>query len=734
MKNGQTNRIYEFAEFKLDLDKNHLFNTEGKTVPLTPKEFALLLMLIENAPRAVEKNELLDAVWKDTFVEEGTLTRNISWLRKKLAANSREDIQFIETIPKRGYRFIPQIAKNEQHLIFEEETVSHFEFEEIISVESETFPAAANPSHSAKTLRLPSAVKKTRFNYFWILPVCFVLCAAAFVFYIAFFAQTETKIVLASNIRPFAGLPGREVSPSFSPDGKQIVFAWNGGIEGGNLDIYIKLVGAGDPVRVAGGETSEINPQFSPDGKSIAFVRVFPSHCEIIEIPALGGAERKIYENASYASFSFTPDGEKMAVADLDNSKNEAGIFLLDLRTGEKTRLTAPKDHSVDHTPRISPDGNSLAFIRYYNSLKREIFVVRIGGGETRQITNDDARIYGLAWKPDSQTLFFSSFRTTGHLNLWQIAADGAGKPQLITTGSKNIDELAISPDGKTFAYVEETTDENIRKISSGETDGLLIRSSRADHSPQFSPDGNKIAFASERTGNYEIWIADADGKNQRQLTASENSEGSPRFSPDSKFVAYDAQTAGTSDIYIVSTNGGQPFRLTGDKFSNALPAWSIDGKWIFFVSNRSGENQIWKIPASGGEAVQITKHGAFEMFAAPDGETVIYSKGDGKSGLWSVSVNGGGEKPLPELAGAGNWRSWTVTPRGVFYTAFSFQPPFLIKVFDFADKQTKIVAETAKPPLLYYSNLSVSPLDTTIIYASQDQNSSVILLAELNE
>lgn len=732
MKNGQTHRVYEFAEFKLDLDKNHLLNSEGKTVPLTPKEFAVLLMLIENAPRAVEKNDLLDAVWKDTFVEEGTLTRNISWLRKKLAAGSHENIQFIETIPKRGYRFIPEIAANEQKLIFEEETVSHFEIEEIISVEAEIPPA--NLFQDAETLRLPPAAPKKRFTYFLILPATLFLCVAAFSFYKAFLTQTEPKIILASSIKPFSGLPGREISPSFSPDGKQIVFAWNGGIEGGNLDIYIKLVGAGDAVRVAGGATDEINPQFSPDGKNIAFVRVFPSHCEIIEIPALGGAERKIYENASYASFSFTPDGEKMAVADLDNSKNEAGIFLLGLRTGEKTRLTAPKDHSVDHTPRISPDGNFLAFIRYFSSFKREIFVVPVTGGKTLQITNDDARIYGLAWKPDNRSLLFSSFRTTGQLNLWQIEADGKSEPQMISTGSKNIDELAVSPDGKTIAYVEETTDENIRKISSGETDGLLIRSSRADHSPQFSPDGSRIVFASERTGNYEIWIADADGKNQRQLTESEDSEGSPRFSPDSKFVAYDAQTAGTSDIYIVSTNGGQPFRLTGDEFSNALPAWSTDGKWIFFVSNRSGENQIWKMPASGGEAVQITKQGAFEMFAAPDGETVIYSKGDGKSGLWSVSVNGGDEKPLPELNGAGNWRSWTVTPQGVFYTAFNFQPPFTIKFFDFAGKQTKPVAETGKPPLLYYSNLSVSPRENTILYASQDQNSSAILLAELSE
>ncbi|HLM61378.1 MAG TPA: hypothetical protein VK308_11280, partial [Pyrinomonadaceae bacterium] len=433
-------------------------------------------------------------------------------------------------------------------------------------------------------------------------------------------------------------------------------------------------------------------------------------------------------------SLSFSPDGKFLAHANLDLSEGEPGIFTINLATGEKSRLTTPALPAVDHTPRFSPDGKSLAFIRYFGSFRREIFVLPAEGGEPRQITSDDVRIYGLAWNADSQKIFFTSFREIGQLNLWQISLSG-DEPHLIPTGGKGLQSLAISPNGRTIAFVDETDDENIWEIEIDGKQSPLIRSARADHSQQFSPDGSQIVFASDRTGNYEIWITDADGKNQRQLTDSVGgSAGSPRFSPDGKLVAYDAQIAGGSDVYIVSVNGGASRRLTEDEKTNSLPAWSADGRHIFFISNRSGSDQIWKLPSDGGaKAVQITKQGAFEMFVMPGGREIVYSKGIGKIGLWSVSTEGANEKPIPELAEAGNWRSWCVAGNGVYYTAPSAQPPFRIKFFDFDARQTKEVGDVGKLPLTYYSNLSVSPDGKKILYARRDQSASTIMLAELN-
>ncbi|MBA2736251.1 MAG: PD40 domain-containing protein [Pyrinomonadaceae bacterium] len=501
------------------------------------------------------------------------------------------------------------------------------------------------------------------------------------------------------------------------------------------MNVYVKLIGAGEPVRLTNTETDDINPVFAPDGKSVAFVRAFPTRNEIISIPALGGAERKIYDRASYASVSFSPDGKLLAHAELDASNNETGIYTINLQTGERIKLTAPAAPAVDHTPRFSPDGKSLAFIRYFSSFRREIFIIPATGGEPRQITFDDVRIYGLAWNTDSRKLFFTSFRVVSQLNLWETSVNERNEPQLIPTGSKNLQDLAISPNGRTIAFVEETVDENIWEITPNQIARPLIRSSRADHSQQISPDGSQIVFVSDRTGNYEIWLADADGKNQRQLTDSNGSAGSPRFSPDGKFVAFDAQMAERSDVYIVSASSGAPRRLTETGVNNTLPAWSADGNWIFFVSNRAGDEQIWKMPASGGEetAVQITRQGAFEMFAAPNGK-LIYSKGGGKAGLWSVGMDGGDEKPIPELSEAGAWRSWMVASGGVYYTAFAPQIPLHIKFYDFKTGKTREIAAVNKSPLAYYANLTASADGKRLLYAQQDQTNAGIMLAELAE
>ncbi len=751
--------FYEFASFRLDEKKRRLY-CDDQLISLTPKEFEVFLLLIKNAGHIVEKDELLDNVWKDTFVEEATLTRNISWLRKKLADCT--DTKIIETVPKRGYRFLPQVRSVDQKALtinekeifdsaknFEEISLSGSAFvsEEIVrDTQIEEIPEISSssedheiPNVDRKIGELPENRKdwskdfrKSRISIFWIVPAFLIFALLLFAVYWAYFSANGTQAILASKIVPFSGLPGREVTPSFSPDGNQMVYAWDGGIEGGNLDVYVKIIGAGEPIRLTDNANDELNPVFSPDGKSIAFVRNFPEHNEIILIPALGGAERKLYEKASYASLSFSPDGKLLAHTNLDVSTNDTGIFLIDLQTNEKRRVTMPENQIVDHTPRFSPDGKNLAFIRHFTSFQREIFVIPVAGGELRQITKDNVRIYGLAWNNDNENLFFTSFREADRLNLWQISLNG-NNPQLISTGSKEMQSLAVSPDGKTLAFTEETMDENIWEIS-GDQSRPLIRSTKADHSQQFSPDGNLIVFASDRTGNYEIWISDADGKNQRQLTNSKDSKGSPRFSPDGQFIAFDAQTADKSDVYLISVNGGEPKKLTDSDKNNFLPAWSADGKTIFFVSNRSGNNQIWKMPGEGGKAVQVTEQGAFEMYAAADGKTIIYSKESGKPGIWSVGVNGEDEKQIPELAKAGIWRSWFVSPKGVYFTAFTGQPLFTIKFYNFESRQISDAFNTAKSPLSYYSNLSVSPDGQKILYARQDQNTSAIMFAELTD
>jgi Tol biopolymer transport system component/DNA-binding winged helix-turn-helix (wHTH) protein len=738
MKRLQTNEFYEFGEFRLDLRTRRLLKRGGEIVSLTPKEFELLLLLVENAGQIVGKDELMEKLWEDTFVEEGTLTRNISWLRKKLAASGASEERFIETLPKRGYRFLAEVRKsedtNDNDLIVEEQTIQRVRVEETLQLVS----TEENPKEIqfAPPAALPERKSSTGQNnlLLWsgIAFGCIILTAIAFIIYLNFFLKTAPKTVLAAKVAPFSGLSGREDMPAFSPDGKQMAFAWNGDAD--NLDIYVKIIGAGEPVRLTSSPNDEGYPTFSPDGRQIAFVRAFSDHSEVILIPALGGAERRIYSlDAAWSSLSFSPDGQTLAVVDPDSTAGRRGIFLVNLQTGERRQLTAPDEFVRDNTPRFSPDGTSLAFLRSFDDLMKEIFIVPAAGGEPRQLTFDKTGIRSLAWSANGERVVFVSFRSSTQSNLWQIAASG-GEPELISTGGKNITNIAVAPDGKSIAFTEESNDSNIWRIMPATPAQKFIASARADHSQQFSPDGSRIVFVSDRTGNNEIWISDADGKNQRQLTDSNGSAGSPRFSPDGKFIAFDAQTVKTFDIYVIPSDGGAARRLTDSKTRDTVPSWSADGEWIYFCSNRSGSIQLWRMRAVGGEAVQITRSGAFESFASPDGKTIFFSKGRGTAGLWKVPIEGGEESPIAELTEAGYWRYWTVTKEGIYFISYTSKSPYQIKFYEFASKKIKEAAIVQKAPLWVFPGLGVSPDGKTILYAQRDQSASSIILAEIGD
>lgn len=538
---------------------------------------------------------------------------------------------------------------------------------------------------------------------------------------------------------PLTSYPGRQITPAFSNDGKQVAFAWDGE-KNGNLDIYVKLVDAGAPLRLTSSPADEWSPAWSPDDRYIAFCRGFSDHNEIWMIPALGGTERKLGESAG-CGLSWSSSGKYLATVDKAAQRDPQSIFLLSLETGDKRKLTSPPaEFFGDGAPRFSPDGKTLAFQRSSSVAQEEIYLLPLTSdgrpqGQPRRLTFDEREIFGLDWTTDGRRIVYSSGET-GSTNLLTVPASG-GAPERLAVAGGNPTALSVSRAGSRLVYVRELFDSNIWRIPGQNSSdkkrapSRFIASTQPDQEPQYSSDGTKIVFTSARTGNYEIWVCDREGRDPVQLTSSNGPQlGSPRWSPDSRWIAFDSPKTGNEDIYVIAADGGQSRRLTNGPSNNVRPSWSQDGQWVYFGSNRSGDWQIWREPAPGGSAVQVTKtKGGEEAFESLDGKFVYYAKLD-VPGIWKVPVGGGEETRVLDRGGRS---AWAVTGRGICFFDLSSSNGTTLRFYDFVIGKVTLLREFSKDTQVDTINtaMTVSPDGRSILYTQLDQSGSDLMLVE---
>jgi Tol biopolymer transport system component len=462
---------------------------------------------------------------------------------------------------------------------------------------------------------------------------------------------------------PLTASPGWEGHPSFSPDGNEVAFVRHERNQ--SPQIYVKLIGTGGPpLRLTTGPASHYSPAWSPDGRYIAFLRhLSPEKDAVLLIPALGGPERKIAEVAS-PSVTWSPDGNSLVVSDRDSPKEPAGLFLLAIDTGEKRRLTSPSSPAIeDCCASLSPDGRTLAFSRVVD-IRADLYLLAVSDGltavgEAKRIEMGNLSAAAPVWTEDGREIvFWDSADLSG---LWRIDVSGSegrsAKPQRLAALGEKAFSPAISRRGHRLAYSSFSFHSSIWRIaapggskahdekSAGSVNGdtPFIYSTRDDHGPQFSPDGKRIAFVSNRSGNQEIWVCDSDASSPVQLTSFRGPNVStPRWSPDGGRIAFDSDAEGEYDVWMIGANGGKRVRMTTHPLNDGDPSWSRDGRWIYFDSLRTGEQQVWKIPADGGEAIQLTWDGGYAPLESPDGKFLYYTKGLTNTSLWRTPVEGG--------------------------------------------------------------------------------------------
>ncbi|HYU78126.1 MAG TPA: protein kinase [Vicinamibacterales bacterium] len=264
------------------------------------------------------------------------------------------------------------------------------------------------------------------------------------------------------------------------------------------------------------------------------------------------------------------------------------------------------------------------------------------------------------------------------------------------------------------------------RRAFAGDT---FVFSTRPEHQPSYSPDGQKVVFVSDSTGASEIWICDKDGANLVQLTSTAWPEtAAPRWSPDGSQIVFHSRPDGPGDIFTVPSGGGAPKRITDDPADDWGASWSPDGQWIYFASNRTGRFEIWRTPASGGLAVQVTTTGGIGPTLSADGRYAYYAKG---TELWRIAVNGGDDSRV--LESLSDWSRFALTEEGIYFIP-ARRPPvrtssdYTIDFFRMSNGRIRTVAQTDKLPFL---GLTVSPDGRSLLYSQIDQSGTDLMLVE---
>jgi len=541
-------------------------------------------------------------------------------------------------------------------------------------------------------------------------------------------ARTPPPAARTPEIVPFTSLPGLETVPTFSPDGSQIAFAWNGEGQDG-YDLYIKVIGSERLLRLTHNPAVWITAAWSPDGRVIAFRRQAAKDREgsgLFLIPALGGPERKIADGGSPSPLRFlswSPDGTVLAHA-TGNS-----VHLLNVATLESRTLPPPAaECGQPQAAAFSPDGESLASVCLVNEGRMAIFVGPVSGTGARKLATVHGYVIGLGYASDGRHLVYAS-----RGSVWRLSVAGGAPEKLLD--DQDAVHPALARAGGRLAYVRGVTNDNVWRFS---LDGRLraagppvrlISSSRSQTTPAISPDGRRIAFASNRSGSGEIWVCNADGSDPVAVTNGGAGPGSPVWSPDGDAIAFDSRPSGGAEIFTVRVDGGVPRRVDTGIPDSQVPSFSRDGRWLYFTGGKEPMVRVYKTKHSGGPALALTKGGGYWPRESVDGRRVYYVKA---GELWSVSSDGGDESAVPAFPrlGIGRAIDWTVVAGGIYFIDEAGGSP-AIAFYDLKATKVQWIVEVPGQPAPWTGGLAVSPDGRSILYSQRDNETADIMLVE---
>ena len=495
-----------------------------------------------------------------------------------------------------------------------------------------------------------------------------------------------------SNVRRLTDHSGGDGSPSWSPDGGRVAFQSD---RDGNNEIYVMESDGSNVRRLTDDPGGDGSPSWSPDGGRIAFSSDRDGNNEIYVMESDGSNVRRLTDHwAIDESPSWSPDGGRIAFS--SDRDGDYEIYVMESDGSNVQRLT---DHSgIDWEPSWSPDGGRIAFSSDRDG-NYEIYVMELRAGSS---ADDHGNIRAAASRLPLDSSLAGEIEPAGDVDYFRVEVGESGVLSVYTTGGFDTmgaledstgTTLESDDDGgggtnfsierslsagtyyiKVEAYGGSSSGSyTIHARAAGSADGAVALTSHLaiDGSPSWSPDGGRVAFTSDRAGNYEIYVMDSDGSDVRRLTDHPGDDGSPSWSPDGRSIAFSSDRAGDYEIYVMDSDGSNVRRLTDDPGDDGSLSWSPDGRSIAFSSDRAGDYEIYVMDSDGSNVRRLTDRSGsdWEPSWSPDGRRIAFSSArDGDYEIYVMDSGGSNVRRLTDRSGSDWEPSWSPDGRRIAF------------------------------------------------------------------
>ena len=568
-------RVVRFGTFEVDLRLGEL-RKNGIRLKLTGQPFQILVILLEHPGDLVTREQLQRRLWpSDTFVDfDRGLNAAINRVREALG-DSAENPRFVETLPRRGYRFIAPLVDSRPAratLPAAESNVS--------PAQTVTIPGAL-PVSGARERRPVSRQFKALLGGLSILAVLVVSVAVL------------TKLSRRGGDLDFQTMKlsrvtqsGNAVNVAISPDGHYVVYALR---EGEKQGLNVRQVATGSDVQILPPDEVLIyGLTFSPDANYIDFVRSEknnPVNTFLYRIPTLGGSSHLVMQAGMDFSTSYSPDGAQFAFLRVKGGE-QVDLLLADA-DGSNERVLATRPYLDFFTAGTawSPDGKTIAFstVESKKSIRSVLWAVSVGDGSIREIYSTPNQIGRPCWLPDGSGLLapISNFYQSLRGQLWSISFPG-GQARRLTNDLMDYQwSLDLAQDGRTLVDIAQTRVSDLWIAPAGDTTKAK-QVTRNDHAVGgFSWTlGGRIVFAS---GDGNLSVLNSDGSARTLLTANDYPVGDPSVCGDGRYVVYSTYREQKAGIWRMDADGSNPIRIADETVATS-PQCSPDGKWVIYV------------------------------------------------------------------------------------------------------------------------------------------------------